>query len=222
MDVRPLMLNESAIESRQRNRMEPWARKLVTLIFAKVEDARAHAENAVTQTLKNTPDGRATTGRVRQHRSYVAAVNRLDELWAVLAGENVQSISGMIHDATADFYEDSRAMWAQQIKEPFRVKDAEPSQKQITYARGLLWFGLPVRTGLEQVILAAKNGLLVACGQAGASDATKRDVAAALNSWELRHRVAIIKRAGLALNDANQRADLQAMRDTIKPEYQEF
>lgn len=215
------MISEAAIEARQRKRMEPWARQLVKLVFAKLDDARSHAENAVTDTLRNTPDGRATAGRVRQSRSFLAALSRLDELWAAIGGASVQSTSGMIHDAADAFYVDSRDLWWNQIPEKFRATRREPTIQQRDYARGLLWFGLPVRSGLEQSIGSARNGLLVAAGQAGASGSTRREGVSTLKAWELRHRSALIKRAGLALNDANQRSDLQAMRDTIDPMYQE-
>lgn len=213
------MMADREIEARHRARLEPWARKLVRLIADKLEDARAHAGNAVTVTLRDTPDGRATAAKIKRSRSFAAANSRLDELLAAIAGDSDVATDGLVHDATEAFYADSFALWHGQIPPRFRVSSDAPTAQGRAYARGLLWYGLPVRRGLEASFATARNQLLAAVGTAGTSSTSRRAGVDALDGWEQRARSSLITRAGLALNDANQRADLQAMRDVILPQY---
>src|SRR5512135_2157880 len=93
----------AAIENRQKGRLEPWIAKGVKLVSAKLADARAHAEKAVTDTLRSTPDGRPSMARIRANPSYQASLNRLDELWAEIGGPSVTSLQGLIQDSSAAF-----------------------------------------------------------------------------------------------------------------------
>ena len=221
MSERPASLTPDPIEAEHRARLEPWAVKAVDLVTGKVEDARAHAENAVTATLKATPDGRPSMAKIRANRSFVAALSRLDELWTQIGGPSITSSSGFVHDAAAAFYEDSRRLWWDRVDPDFRVSGQEPSKSQIAAVRSLLWFGLPVRTGFESQFATTRMSLLQSISVAGASGSRRGDVATALDAWEQQALSRLIPRLGMALSDANQRADLLAMVDTIRPEFRD-
>jgi hypothetical protein len=220
MSEKPASLTPDPIEAEHRKRLLPWATKAVDLVTSKVEDARAHAENAVTATLKATPDGRPSLAKLRANRSYMAALNRLNELWTQIGGPSVTSSAGFVHDAAEAFYWDSRRLQWERIEPDFRVASQEPTQAQLAYVRSLLWFGVPVRQGFESQFATTRTSLLQAMSVAGSSDLRKRDATSALDTWEQQALARLIPRLGLALADANQRADDQAMKDTIRPEFQ--
>lgn len=222
MSERPASLTPDPIEQEHRERLLPWVTKGVNLIAVKIEDARAHAENAVTATLKATPDGRPSLAKIRANRSYAAALNRIDELWSALGGPSVTSSSGLIHDATGSFYQDSWRIWLERHDPEFRVSGQEPTRAQLAYVRSLLWFGVPVRTAFESQFATTRTSLLQSISVAGASGfrvgASRTDF---FETWERQTLDRLMPRMGLALNDANQRADLQAMVDTIRPEFRD-
>lgn len=221
MSDRPASLDGDPIEQEHRARLLPWVTKGVDLIQGKVEDARAHAENAVTATLKATPDGRPSLAKIRANRSYAAALNRIDELWSALGGPSVTSSAGFIHDATGSFYRDSWRIWLERHDPEFTTSATEPTRAQLAHVRSLLWFGVPVRTGFEPLFATCRSSLLSAMSVAGSTAGTRRSAAETLAGWEQQALGRLMPRMGLALNDANQRADLQAMVDTLKPEYRD-
>lgn len=221
MSARPASLTPDPIEAEHRERLLPWARRAVDLVMRKVEDARSHAENAVTAVLRDAPDGRPSLLALRRNRSYAAALDRLDELWAQIGGPSIASSSGFVHDAAEAFYGDSRRIWWGRIDPDFRVVNREPTRAQLAYVRSLLWYGVSVRQGFEPQFVTTKSALTAAMSVAGAQAAKPRDARIALDTWEQQANARLIPRLGLALSDANQRADLQAMKDTIRPEFQE-
>jgi hypothetical protein len=214
-----------AMEQRHIARLEPWVKRGVALVSGKIADARAHAEKAVTDTLRQTPDGRASVARIRQNPSFQAALNRLDELHTALAGPDelhtalagpsVTSISGLVHDAAEAAYTDSRDLWWDQIDPDYRAPSKEPTREQKTNVRGLLWYGLPVRQGFKTQFQTAHNNLLIAVSAAGSTQATNRDGFIALRTWEEKTKASLMSRLGAAMVDANVRADREAMKHTI-------
>jgi hypothetical protein len=208
-----------AMEQRHIARLEPWVKRGVVLVSGKLADARAHAEKAVTDTLRQTPDGRASVARIRQNPSFQAALTRLDELHTALAGSSVTSISGLVHDVAEHAYVDSRDLWWEQIDPDYRAPSKEPTNEQKANARGLLWYGLPVRQGFKTQFQAAHNNLLIALSAAGSIQATNRDGFTALRTWEEKTKASILSRLGAALVDANVRADREAMKHTIHPKW---
>lgn len=210
---------ETALSIRQRERMRPWATKAVQLVSRKISDTRAHAERAVTETLKATPDGRPSLALIRRNPSFKASLNRLDELWAEIGGPSVTAISGLAHDATEAFYEDARDYWFGEVPDGYRVKSREATKSQLLYVRGLLWFGQPIRQDFAPQFKRLHNTLSAALGAAGSHSDVDQPQITSLRTWESQSRATLIQRLGLALNDANQRADLQAMKDSILPQY---
>ena len=210
------MISESELAARHRKRLLPWHQKLVALVSGKLHDAAAHAQNAVTEVLRSTPDGRASAAVVRRSRSYQAALARLDELWAALGGPSVVSLQGLVQDCTAAAYRDSCDYWRDEIPPEYRVGGSMPTAAHETYVRGLLWYGQPIRAALEPHFKRAGHALASSVHAAGSqADPDSRS----LKVWESRQRARLIRAGGLAISDANQRADLQAMRDMTDPVY---
>jgi len=211
-----MRLDESEVNKRHRERIMPWHHKAIRMASAKLADARAHAESAVTETLKKTPDGRASIALIRSNPSYKAALNRLDELWVAIAGPSVTSLNGLIHDVAEACYRDAVEFWRERTPKKFQSPDRGITASQVQYVRGLLWYGKTICDAFEPVIMRAKSDLAAAIGAAGSAD---RDNLA-LKTWETKQQSVIAKRIDLAINDADQRSDLQAMRDVFDPAIQ--
>ena len=214
-----LEINVTAIEQRHKDRLEPRVKRGIALVSGKLEDARAHAENAVTNTLRGTQDGRLSAGVLRQNPSVRAAISRLDELWSAIGGASVTALSGFVQDSSAAFYRDSRDLWWNNIRPEYRVDSKDITASQDTYVRGLLWFGVPIRKHFEAPIARSKTTMLQALHQAGSTEATTKDGYLTLQAWQGKTRDALIRQVGLALVDASMRADRQAMNDTLAPQY---
>lgn len=208
-------MTERQLDDRRRKRLLPWQRLAVRTVSGKLADARAHASKAVTESLKATPDGRASAAVIRRNPSYQAAEARLDELWAEIGGPSVTSIAGLVQDCTEACYRDAISLWRSEVPDDFRAPGDPPTAAQLAYVRGLLWYHLPIRSAFAAPVARARHDLAAAVGMAGS---TGRD-ATALSTWESRHRARLIRHLGLALGDADGRANDQAMRDVIDPRF---
>ncbi|WP_422932049.1 hypothetical protein [Singulisphaera sp. PoT] len=212
-----------SLESKARRQLEElaaWNRKVFDLVTAKVGDARAHLDRAVTDTLRRTPDGRKTLRRVVQSPSYVAAMSRMDELWAALAGPRVMSLEGVLRDARESFYRRSFAEWkgvipADMIASP----DAEPTAANAARVRGAILHGYDLRQEIGGPIARAKEQARANATLAGRRDGDRRSKADLLGTWEKQSRDAIWNTARLALSDGQVMADVQAGRDVVHPDY---
>lgn len=209
----------AALEKRHTDRLEPWIAKATELVTGKLADARAHAEKAVTDTLRQTPDGRASLARIRANPSFQAALSRLDELHNAITGPAVTSIQGFVHHASEAFYRDARTYYWDQIHPDYRVESPAVTQQQTANVRGQLWFDLPVRQALEPELKRMKNSLAVALGTAGSRQTATRDGYTALNTWHTQTAESLTRRVAGALVDANIRADRQALLDSIHPDW---
>lgn len=204
-------------EASLRQRLLPWVRHGLMRVGEVMNSARDHAENAVTQTLKRTPDGRATAARIRMHPSFKAALRRLAELQDEIGGPSVTSLSGMVQDATEAFYRDARKWHANDVPDEYQGSSAI-TDAQVAYVRGLLWYHKPIRTAFQPKFLTIRNDLIASLGAAGTSDATKRDGTMALKTWEQNARFRLGQQLGAAMADMNVAADRQAMKDTMHPD----
>lgn len=212
----------AALEKRHTDRLEPWVVRATELVAGKLADAWAHAEKAVTDTLRQTPDGRASLARIRANPSFQAALNRLDELHTAIAGPSVTSVQGLVHNAAEAFYHDARKYhWENWPKEhaDLRVESHAVTHEQAAHVRGQLWFDLPVRQAFEVDLKRLKNSLTAALGNAGSTQATSRDGYLTLHTWYAQTVQSLTRRVAGALLDANIRADFQAMLDTIHPDW---
>lgn len=209
-------------EADQARLLRPWLKKALALIDTKVSDAHAHAAKAVTDTLKQTPDGRATVRRAAQGRSTQAACNRLDELWDAMCGPTSASNSGLIRDARAIFYEESFERWKPFIPEELWVKDNPgPTAAGINEARTAPVHGYDVRQEFAVPIDRAKRSLqaaIVRCGHSSTPEHVATDI---LEGWAERARQSLFRVARSSLSDGQKVTETKAGRDLVHPDYLE-
>lgn len=192
---------ERALEKR----LKPWLSKAHMLILSCMEDAHAHAELAVTRSLKATPDGRDSARRIDQSPSYQAAIRHLNGLLDRLVGPKSNSLDGLIRDARASFYRDSVALWKPYIEPEYRATpDPVPTQAGEALMRGAVVHGYDLRAEVAPAIEATKRELLAALSQAGRKAATDRDGQAWLAVWHNQGRDRIRAKAFQALNDSDK------------------
>lgn len=204
----------------QLKRLNAWIGHCMARVAAKLDDAKAHAVNAVTQTLKDTPDGRATIQKVKRSSSYRAALARLDELLDILAGPSSRSLDGLMRAAREDFYTDAFRLWRTLIDESlWRSKDRHVSQDGISVVRGLPIHGLDVRDELRGRFDRIKRHLAAALAVAGGRS-TPGDVATqAIDTWHKQSVASLALAVRLALSDGQVAADTQAARDLVHPDH---
>lgn len=200
--------------------LRPWLRRALDLIDAKVSDAHAHATKAVTDTLKQTPDGRATMRRAARSRSTLAACNRLDELWDAMCGPTSASNSGLIRDARGAFYVESFERWKPFIPEELWAKNnPEPTAVDMNAARSAPVHGYDVRQEFAVPIDRAKRSLraaIVRCGHSSTPDHVATDI---LDGWVERARQSLFRTARSALSDGQKLVETMAGRDLVHPDY---
>jgi len=186
-------------------RLRPWIGMAVALINGRVADARAHADKAITDTLKATPDGRPSALRVQRSPSYQAALNRLDELQAALIGPNANSLSGLVRDARASFYVGSVELWKGVIPPEHRsVKDPVPTAKGEAIVRGALIHDTDLSREVGPSFQRSKDRLFAAINGAGRIRASERIGVALLDRWERETRDRLIGVAMTALSDGDK------------------
>mgnify|MGYP000327653170 CR=1 FL=1 len=199
-----------------------WSRAIVPTVESKIEDAHAHAERAVTQSLKATADGRPTARKANRSTSFQAALSRLDELLDWLAGPSANSLRGRVRDAREAFYKRAFALHKPLIpKELYISLEPEPTFANLRLIRGALIHGLDLRKELDGPIATAKRQLTAAvalAGQRATSGAASSEI---LETW-YRQSLASIRTAVLrVLSDSVEFADTEAGTDLIHPDYLE-
>jgi hypothetical protein len=181
------------------------------LVKDKLADSRAHALAALTETLKDTPEGRPTIARARRSRSYLAALNRLVELQADLVE--------LIGNAREAFYRASFAEWAALMPDGvLRSPDPEPALDRIARCRAVVWHGTTLQGQIKAPTDAARRRLLSALAVAARRDQPERDAASLLTTWGRQAEKAIGMAAALAVNDSWGLADRMSGRDVVKAE----
>lgn len=201
-------------------RCATWQAKALAVIERKLEDAEAHAVKALTDALKQTPDGRQTVRKARRSPSFQAAHARLDELWAALAGPSVSSLDGVIRDAREDLYRAAFALWKPLIPTPLLVQaDPKPTQANATAARRIVLHGYELRQELSGPILAAQRKLLAALAQAGQRSTPNRIASDLVKTWRLQSQSAIAGAVSRVLSDSEVRLNVLAGRDLIHPDH---
>jgi hypothetical protein len=192
---------------------------MATAIVGKAVDAaHAHAVVALTDTLKRTPDGRKTIRRAANSPSFVAACNRLDELWERLTGTSTASLGGLIRDGRADFYAQAYRLWKGWFPAEFAT-DEGISNARLNEMRGLVLHGMEVRVEIGAKILDARRSLLATLERAtrkSASDHVSTDL---LDAWKVMAKSSITRSATVALADSQVAIDGIAGVDAVKPEH---
>lgn len=218
MTLDDLARKSDALESLRRE----WSTAVIPMVESKLEDAHAHAERAVTQTLKATADGRPTARKANRSPSFQAAVARLDELLDWLAGPSANSLRGRVRDAREAFYRKAFGLHLPMIPAELHVSPhPEPTFANLRLIRGALIHGVDLRKELEGPIATAKRQLTAAVASAGQRAATARDSSDILETWH-KQSVAAIRTAVLrVLSDSVEFADTEAGTDLIHPDYLE-
>lgn len=199
-----------------------WSRKILPVVESKLEDALAHAERSVTQTLKDAADGRATARRANRSPSFQAAQTRLDELLEWLAGPSVDSLKGRVRDAREAFYKRAFALHKPLIPTELLVSpDPEPTAEGIRLIRGAHIHGLDLRRELAGPIETAQRNLTAAVAQAGRRSTDARVETEILGTWHRQALNAIRSAVLRVLADSVEYADTEAGTDLIHPDYLE-
>jgi hypothetical protein len=191
-------------------------------IGAKVDDAAAHARNALTATLRATPDGRATIRRANRNPSFLAALARLDELLTELAGPSASSTEGTLRDGREALYTRAFSGWAPKVPEAIRTAggpDQLPTAAELRAARTLVLHGYDLRREIGGPIADAKRRLssaVVLAGSRGADDRSADDLIAA---WARATKAKLGQVVSLSIGDAAVALEVQAGRDLVRPEF---
>jgi hypothetical protein len=210
----------ASFEAAQVRSLRPWLRHALGTIGTKVSDAKAHAVNSVTDTLKQVPEGRPTVRKAARSRSAQAALKRLDELWAQLCGPTASSLDGLLRDAREAFYEASHERWKPFIPPDLRVvSDPAPTQAALRMVRAMPLHGYDVRQELAVPIERAKRSLLAAIAQCGQRSTPEHVAVDILDGWERRTKSALFRVAQSALSDGQKAAETLAGRDLVHPDY---
>jgi hypothetical protein len=197
-----------------------WAGLILPRVEGVLADAHAHAQKAVTDALKVTPDGRPTLRRANRSPSFQAALNRLGELRTWLAGPSEVSLEGKVRDARATFYKLAFTLHTPHIPGKVRVAaDPAPTQRNINLVRGAPVHGYDVRKELEKPFVDAARQLSSAVALAGSSATSDRDAGLLLKAWHARARGAIERAVLSLLSDSAEHANTEAMGDLVHPDY---
>lgn len=200
------------IESALLRRLKPWVGRSSHLIAEKVRDARAHADKALSETLKNTPDGRATAAKIQRSPSYQAANRRLGELKT--------DVIALIRDARAEFYRGSVDLWLPFIPERFRsVRDPVPTSKGEALMRGAIIHGYTLEQEIQPGVEQAKTRLAVALNAAARRRLRSEVATDLLDLWRTDTTNQLTARAISALSDSDSAIHQTVGLIVIKDEY---
>jgi len=210
----------AAMEAALEARLRPWKRRATAHILTALADARAHAEKAVTDALKQTPDGRRSARRIDNSPSYKAALGHLDALMDSLVGISKDSLGGLIRDARAAFYRSSVALWKPHIDPKFWVgPDPAPTQSGERIMRGAIVHGYDLHRELEPAFAVTANQLFVAINQAGRRAATDRQGRDRLRLWHDQAKARLIARVSQSLSDSDKAVHEATGLLLIHPDY---
>ena len=197
-----------------------WARAILPAVGRTLDDARAHAERALTQALKAAADGRPTARRAARSPSFRAALHRLDELLEWLAGPSDVSLEGRVRDARERFYREAFRLNKPLVPDVLHVSaDPQPTQQNLRLVRGALIHGLDLRRELSGPFDQAKRALAAAVAQAGQRSTPGHAEADLLDAWRRRSGDAIAAAVLRCLSDSLEFADTESARDLIHPDY---
>lgn len=203
-----------------RERLAPWIERCTTLIRSTMDNAAAHALNAITETLRRTPDGRATDRKAVRSRSFVAAIAQLDGLVSELAGPSSSSLDGLIRDAREAFYRDSFGMWKGVIPEATWVSpDAQPTMIGVARMRGVHIHGADVRIDIASAIGTAKDDLRRSVNAAAGTDSLRSSAGDRLATWKRMKGDSLVRAVSLELSDSDMIAHTQSGIDLVHEKY---
>jgi len=212
----------SSHDARLRSQLAPWVDRASKLVASKVDDAAAHASKAITDTLRATPDGRATDRRASRSPSFQAAMNRLHELLESLAGPSPRSLAGMIRDAREEFYRESFPLWREQIESKYWSNpQGEPTQAGIARLRGMPTHDrVDVYLDLSKAIESAALDLRRAVNAGASTDSARGLAADRIGTWKRMKTGQLTRLASLELGDSYMLSWSQSGIDLVHADHQ--
>lgn len=207
-----------------RNALQPiltkWSKTCHSQVTRKLDDARSHAEKAVTDALRSTKDGRSSLLRINASPSYQAALARLDELLTALAGPSETSLVGLIRDARAAMYGGACEAHFASIPPKYRSRrTASPPDKHANEARAATPHGLDVRAELSPTFRRLETNLKAAIERSGRKLASREYAIGMIDQW---HDIAsrmLSKQVDGILGDSMIWCDYWAWSDLVHPDY---
>lgn len=195
-----------------------WEAKLAVAVADKVGHAHSHAYKALTAALKATADGRTSLLRINKSPSYQAAVARLDELWADLAGPSEVATEGAVRDAREAFLGLASKLWFPLIPEDVRGRTTpKPTLAEVRAIRAAAVHGYDPRKQLQAPVLSAKTSLKAALEKAGRASTPGHVEDDLLAAWQTRAVGSLTQAVRTLLNDSVEYADREAGRALIDP-----
>lgn len=185
-----------------KDQLVPWVNKATSIIRARVEDASSHAVRAVSRKLLDTEDGRQTYKAVKKSRQYLAAISRLYELQAALAGPSEVSLDGLIRDAREEFLRNAYTAWGPALSGPYFKLAAQPSAEAIRAARGAPVHGMELRHELDGSFDVSIRALRQAIAAASLAGATPEMSQKTIDAWEQSTAMRITNAVITALSDS--------------------
>jgi len=174
-----------------------------------VDDALAHAKTALTDALRDQPDGRQTIAHARRSRSFIAAGNRLDEMESDLVE--------LVQDFRETTYRDRFAWWQGCTPvDCLRSIDAEPTLENVARCRAAILHQDPPAKPWKVLVDRQQRLLLTALTQAGGQAVRKAQGADVLANWARTTRKALANLVASSVNDSWVMADKKAGRDVAK------
>lgn len=198
--------------------MATWVRGAARLIEAKVADAEAHAVKALTEALRQEPDGRSTTNRVRRSRSIEAARHRLSELLDGLAGPAIDSLDGLIRDGREQFLVTAFREWSALLDDATMRPSRTPTEAERKAIRRYEAHGLPLRHEVQGRIDAVSRSLVATVAQASGRAIGDRSAMTLIRTWRRQASRSILSTVQLALSDSAVIADTAAQWLLVRPE----
>lgn len=206
------------LESRHIARIKPWREAAFQLIGVELGDALAHARAAVTETLKRTPDGRASAAKIRRSRSYASALGHLDKLLDELAGPSADSQAGLVRDAAESFYRDAFRDAVESVDPELRVSpNPKPKEAGIRKIRTAYLHSSAIRDELGALVLSARRSLGPSVASAAARGNTEVQARDSLTTWHAQATRSIERGVLAVLSDLDVASRSLSLIDAIHP-----
>jgi hypothetical protein len=181
------------------------------VIATRLDDVAAHAEKAITETLRQTPDGRATAARLKRSRSYLAACDRLSELRSELT-----AYAAACREAA---YRNAYDWWYERTPDHVRRPGVGITRRNVSQVRGVYLHGTPLSVEVGAPVLLACRRLAPALTQAASLTVARYDATDKLAAWRATAQRTIAAAVGTAISDGATAAERKAARDCIAPEF---
>lgn len=198
--------------------LKPRLDKIDAVIKARVDDAQAHAERALTKAAIEAQAGRPTLRRIDWSPSYGAACNRLGEMVDALTGPSSVSTDGLVRDAWAAAYTWSRGDWRSRLDPSILTSREEPSRDEIRQARTVILLGYDARGYLLPTVDGVSSRLRALLVSLALPTLSDRDRLDPLAHWGASTATTLSMRAAMLVKTGAFYLDRIAGRNVVRPE----